>query len=125
MAETLNALRTDAAIDRITTQTMVQAATDYWKQQTVDYGFDWSWVVIDEKPDRMFATADIALAMAKQNLDILATRWNIAALRVLPLKLIKVGSVRRVVIDPVAPLPKLTDYQRGVLELAIPDRLVP
>ena len=35
----------------------------------------------------------------------------------LPLKLIKVGSVRRVVIDPVAPLPKLTDYQRGVLEL--------
>jgi len=104
---------------------MVQAATDYWKQQTVDYGFDWSWVVIDEKPDRMFATADIALAMAKQNLDILATRWNIAALRVLPLKLIKVGSVRRVVIDPVAPLPKLTDYQRGVLELAIPDRLVP
>ena len=125
VSEKLHSLRTDAAIDRITTQTMVQAATDYWKQQTVDYGFDWSWVVIDEKPDRMFATADIALAMAKQNLDILATRWNIAALRVLPLKLIKVGSVRRVVIDPVAPLPKLTDYQRGVLELAIPDRLVP
>ncbi len=125
VSETLDSLRTDAAIDRITTQTMVQAATSYWKQQTVDYGFDWSWVVIDEKPDRMFATADIALAMAKQNLDILATRWNIAALRLLPLKLIKVGRARRVVVDPIAPLPKLTDYQRGVLELAIPDRLVP
>jgi hypothetical protein len=46
-------------------------------------------------------------------------------LKLIPLKLLKVGVAQRVILDPVAQLPKLTPYQQGVLELAIPDRLIP
>lgn len=124
LSETFDALK-DPMIDGAITRATVQAAKDYWMAQSIKYGFDWSWVVIDEKPERMFATPDLALATAKQNLEILAKRWDMPALTLLPLKLVKVGAARRLILDPAAQLPKLTPYQQGVLELAIPDRLVP
>ncbi len=124
LSETFDALK-DPMIDAAITRATVQATKDYWMAQSIKYGFDWSLVVIDEKPDRMFLNADHAFTTARQNLEILAKRWDMPALKLIPLKLLKVGVAQRVILDPVAQLPKLTPYQQGVLELAIPDRLIP
>lgn len=125
LSDTFDPLRTYPALDKATGDVMVQAAKQYWKLQARDFGFDWSVVVIDEQPERMFATQELAFAVTRQNLAVLAQRWNMPALRLLPLKLVKVGTAQRVALDPAAQLPKLTPYQQGVLELAVPDRLVP
>lgn len=124
MSETFDPLRSYPRLDRNLAMPRIEGVKQYWKLQAKDYGFDWSMVIIDEKPERMFASVQQAMDMARFNLDILATRWNRPELRLIPLNLVKVGANQRVGYDA-AKLPMLTSYQRTMLELAIPDRLIP
>lgn len=122
LSDTLDPRKVYPQISRSLGDPMVQGIKKYWQMQAKDYGFDWSLVVIDEDPQRLFATRDQALEVTRFNLGVLADRWKIPSLRQLPLR---VGPAKRVEIDPAAKLPPLTAYQRAVLELALPDRLVP
>lgn len=125
LSDTFDPLRSYPKLDKRTADPLIQGVKTFWKLQAKDYGFDWSMVVIDEKPERMFATAEQALDLTRFNLDILAKRWNLPELRLLPLRLIKVGKVQRVALDVGAKLPLLTSLQRGLIDLAIPDRFIP
>lgn len=125
LSETFDPRKSYPLLDKHLADPKVLGVKQFWELQARDYGFDWRWVVIDEEPQRMFVSREQALAVTRHNLGILAERWKMPALKLLPLRLIEVGSARRVDLDAGAKLPPLSSYQRAVLELAIPDRLVP
>lgn len=122
LSDTFDPRKVYPKVDRALSDPLVLGVKKYWQMQAKDYGFDWGLVVIDEQPERLFSTRDQALELTRFNLGVLADRWKIPSLRQVPLR---VGPNKRVELDPTAKLPPLTAYQRAVLELALPDRLVP
>lgn len=125
LSDTFDPRKVYPQLDRRLADPMVLGVKQFWKLQAKEFGFDWSMVVIDETPDRMFVDTDLAFEVTRHNLEILASRWKLPQLKQIELRLIKEGPARRVILDPKTVLPPLTVYQRAVLELAIPDRLVP
>lgn len=122
LSDTFDPKKVYPQLDRRLADPQILGVKQFWRAQARDYGFDWSMVVIDEQPDKMFLGPDQALEFTRRNLEILADRWKLPALRQLPLRVIQTGPHRRVGLDTTAKLPPLSSYQRAMLELALPDR---
>lgn len=119
LADTFDPRKVYPLLDRNLVDPKVLGARKFWQSQALDYGFDWSLIVVEDDPRSPPWGRDQALQVTKQYLSVLADRWKIPSLAQVPLR---IGPTKRVEIDAAARLPPLTAYQRVILDLALSDR---
>ena len=123
LSDTFDPQRTYPRLDPRLSQGLIAGMKNFWRLQAQDLGFDWDWIVIDDKPERLFLEPQLALDMARANLAVLAKRWQKPELLTLPLTVGAAGvGFRRVVFTTTPQLLALTPLQRSLVDLAVPDR---